>query len=355
MLWVDGLPFNGESSTQFFLKNSVNCLNSSAMREASIIGTMFSIKLSTFPLLALLASLLLTSCGGGSTQAVSTSLSTTQTAAIGTVMPAPAATVTPQPTATITATPEPLALRLGDQTVSLAEFQTSLNQLQQADTTLSKTVKAEDQRKAVIDPLSASLILAQAAFSGGFKLDDNALQAKISAMASQMGGEAALQDWLTHWGYSDASFHQSLRREAAAAWERDQIAAGVPEQAEQIHARQVMVSDADTADRILKRLQTPDVKFDDYAFSYDPQTGGDLGWFPRGYLLEPAVEEAAFALQPGQMSAVIKSGVGYHILHIIDRQQRALSPEVRRALQHKAIDAWLKDQLQKSPVEILVP
>ncbi len=41
--------------------------------------------------------------------------------------------------------------------------------------------------------------------------------------------------------------------------------------------------------------------------------GGDLGWFQRGQML-PQVDEAAFALDPGQLSEPIESPAGYHLV-----------------------------------------
>lgn len=41
--------------------------------------------------------------------------------------------------------------------------------------------------------------------------------------------------------------------------------------------------------------------------------GGDLGWFQRGQML-PQVDEAAFALDPGQLSEPIESPAGYHLI-----------------------------------------
>jgi parvulin-like peptidyl-prolyl isomerase len=147
-----------------------------------------------------------------------------------------------------------------------------------------------------------------------------------------------------------------LRRQLAAAWQRDQLAAAVPTQAEQVHARQILTIDEDIANQALEQVKIPGTNFAVYAYRYDPQSGGDLGWFPRGYLTRPEVEDAAFALQPGEISPVIRSQVGYHIIQVIAREpSRALSPDARRVLQHKALQDWLKSRKDGSKIEILLP
>ena len=53
------------------------------------------------------------------------------------------------------------------------------------------------------------------------------------------------------------------------------------------------------------------------------ERGGDLGWFGRGRMMAQ-FEEAAFKLQPGQISPVVETPYGYHVIKVEDRRQTAL-------------------------------
>jgi len=242
-------------------------------------------------------------------------------------------------------------LRVNQQGVSIAEYQAELAQLQQAQQALGKTAVPEEQRQKVIDNLVDNLLLAQGAAENGYIVDDAALQATVDRL-----GAEAVQAWMASSGYDEAAFRAALRRQIAAAWQRDQIAAAAPTEAEQVHARQILTIDEDIANRALDYVKIPGTNFAAYAYQYDAQTGGDLGWFPRGYLTQPVVEEAAFALQPGEISPVIKSSVGFHILQVIAREPaRLISPDARRVLQHKALQSWLQARRDASQIEILLP
>jgi peptidyl-prolyl cis-trans isomerase D len=53
--------------------------------------------------------------------------------------------------------------------------------------------------------------------------------------------------------------------------------------------------------------------------------GGDLGCFGRGRML-PAFENAAFSLDPGQVSDVVRSDFGYHVIKLASRKEEAYPP-----------------------------
>ncbi len=75
------------------------------------------------------------------------------------------------------------------------------------------------------------------------------------------------------------------------------------------------------AEDILKKLHNG-ASFADLAkkYSEDPGSasqGGDLGYFGRG-VMDPAFEKAVFALSPGQVSGIVRSAFGFHIIKLLD-------------------------------------
>lgn len=68
-------------------------------------------------------------------------------------------------------------------------------------------------------------------------------------------------------------------------------------------------------------LSNPGADFAEVAdrLSDCPGRGGDLGWFPRGQMVEE-FEHIVFAMSPGQTSGIFRSPFGYHIARLIDRK-----------------------------------
>jgi parvulin-like peptidyl-prolyl isomerase len=214
---------------------------------------------------------------------------------------------------------------------------------------------SDDARQAVIDQLIDRLLLAQAARAAGLQADDAKVDERLNNLINQAGGQAAFDTWLATHSFSLELFRQDLKLEIDAGAMRDQIAAAVPTTAEQVQARQILLTDSFSAERLLAQLEggTP---FETLVVNNDPQRLGTLGWFPRGYLLQPEVEEAAFALQPGEHSGVVQSALGYHLIEVLARDAaRQLSPMALLALQLQAVQDWLAQQRAQSAIEISLP
>jgi peptidyl-prolyl cis-trans isomerase C len=237
-----------------------------------------------------------------------------------------------------------MALTVNGEGITYPEFDAEVARYTAAQTALGKTVDSPTATSAVIEDLVAQMLLAQAARSNGFSLDEAGLQARIDALAAQIGGADALSAWEQAHGYTDQIFRSALRRSVESAWMRDKIISGVPSTAEQVHVQQILLYNQDTAQSFLSQINGG-ADFNELALRADPLTRGDLGWVPRGYLLDIKIEEAAFNLQVGTHSDVIATDVGFHILRVLERDPaRQLSPDAYLALQEQALKKWVEEQ-----------
>ncbi len=262
--------------------------------------------------------------------------------------PAPTLTLTPFQPSPI---PPPAAALVNGEIIPLAAYQAELARYQAA---LGVELATSD-RERVLNELIDQALLAQGAYAAGFAITPAQIQGRIAALEASLGGAQTLTGWMAANGFTMESFASQLEHAAAAAWMRDQVAAAVPASAEQVHTRQILHYNAEEAAAALARLNAGE-DFAALAGEFDPVTGGEVGWSPRNILFDPALEEAAFALQPGEYSAVVQTSAGYHIIQVIERQaDRPLAPQALLAWQQRALADWLTAQRAASDIQLLAP
>lgn len=294
--------------------------------------------------------LLLTGCQGDTIDRPAVIVSATAPPGIAAT---PTSFLPPSPETEPSATPTqvPLALMVNGELVTLDAFNLALQRFHEGQPDVP-TGAAFDQ---VLADFIDQILLSQAAAAEGYSLSDEEWAARLAGLTEDAGGEAALDAWLEANLYTRELFEQDLRRSAAAAWMRDRIFESVPHSAEQVRARQVRVNSRTEADEILSQLNSG-TSFDIMIAIYDPEGLGDLGWFPRGVLFEPAIEEAAFTLSVGDYGAVVETSVGYHIVQVTDyAADRPLDPDARYFLQLAALREWLEARRAASEIEVYVP
>ena len=97
--------------------------------------------------------------------------------------------------------------------------------------------------------------------------------------------------------------------------------------------------------------------------SDDPSAamGGDLGWFRRGDMVA-AFEKAAFSLDEGEMSSLVRTRFGYHIILVagraidepppVDKVSGEIRMRLRKDLDRRLTRNWLDDIRRRTYIEI---
>ena len=259
----------------------------------------------------------------------------------------------PTPTTAPSPTPEPLALTVNGEPILLSDYEHELARCQAGKA--SAGFDPTDCPAKVVQQLTEQAVVEQAAAAVGLSVSEAEVDAALNKVTASLGGPGPFNDWLSANQYGSVEFRAALRADLLRARMVAQVTAAVPDTAEQVHAREILVLEAVTADTLLSQIKSgSDFATLALAYSRDLSSraaGGDLGWFPRGLLTMPELEAAAFALQPGETSEVVHSSLGYHIVQVIERDPaRPLSPAAAQAVRAAAWAEWLKAQLAQAVV-----
>lgn len=164
----------------------------------------------------------------------------------------------------------------------------------------------------------------------------------------------------TSTGMSQADYLRLIARpELAKQRVTDTLTSQVKDVQPQVHAFHLLVATKDGADQVRAAI-AGGKSFGDAAKEQSTDTatapnGGDLGWVPRGVMVRE-FEDAAFALQPGQISEPVQTKFGWHVITVTEREEaRPLTTETFDALKQSAYTKWLDGQKTSAAISSDLP
>lgn len=121
---------------------------------------------------------------------------------------------------------------------------------------------------------------------------------------------------------------------------------------EQIHVKHIIVGTRAAAEKAMAELDTGrtfEAVAQEINMDASKERGGDIGWYPRGRLV-PELETAAFALQKGEVSDIVQTRFGFHIIKLEDRRASQVKPfaDVQEEVRLRAIQEIVERQRQEN-------
>ena len=227
--------------------------------------------------------------------------------------------------------PDRVVARAGNIEITAADIAVAM-----ADPALQlRDTSPEDRLDIVITYLVDLRLGAQAAVEAGLGADEDFAR-RLAYFREKM----LLEDYL------QLRIDEVVTEEAARELFETTTAGVEPEQ--EVRARHILVREEEEAIAVIARLEAGE----DFAavardVSQDPgsaRTGGDLGFFTAGRMVAP-FSDAAFALEPGEVSEPVETQFGWHVIKVEERRMTQLpSFEDMR----NQIDNFLTRQAQQS-------
>jgi peptidyl-prolyl cis-trans isomerase C len=203
----------------------------------------------------------------------------------------------------------------------------------------------------VLENLIARELLYQECQKKGIKVDQKEVDGQLTAIKGRFPSEAEFKNALSKMNLTEADLRFQFERDLAIkklldGQIGDKVAVSEKEtrayydgnletfkKPEQVRASHILIKvdpEADEAKKAeartkIESLQTRLKKGEDFGAlakenSEGPSgpKGGDLGFFGRGQMVKP-FEEAAFTMKPGQVSGMVETRFGYHLIMVTDR------------------------------------
>jgi len=253
--------------------------------------------------------------------------------------------------------------------------------------------KLNEMRKRALDSMIDRELLYQETVKTNLTADEAQVEERYQALKQRFGDDAKYQESITAMGLTDKGIREMISRSLVIeTFIQTKVTADVhvneedkrafydnnpnlfqkPEQVEASHILIKTEKDADDAaqQEALKAIQAVQEKVkagEDFAelaktHSQGPSAprGGELGFFGKGQMVKP-FEEAAFAMQPGDVSDIVQTQFGYHLIKVTGRSEASVEAYenvaekiggyLNQQKSKQAFDAYMQDLKKKSEIE----
>lgn len=255
-------------------------------------------------------------------------------------------------------TEEPLAARVNGEPITLAAFVRERERRALGMAVEPATQDAFDAQ--VLAAMIDQVLINQGAANAGIVITDEEIDAELAVQVElAAAGGTTLEEVAAAQLYTMDEY-RAVIRDMLTVQKLSDVVADVSPYAEQVHSRHILVTDQVLARDLIAQIEAG-ADFAQLAtqYSLDSSTarlGGDLDWVSEGDLLQPEVERAIFALEPGELASYpVQSSLGYHVVQTLERvEDRPLSAAALAEKRQNAFLAWLEGQRQMATIERFV-
>lgn len=246
---------------------------------------------------------------------------------------------------------------------------------------------------AILERLVEGELLYQESKKQGVRIDTKAIDGRLAEIKKRFSNDEEYKKTLSQMGITEAEVRDQIDKGLAinqliktkvidkitiSEKESKAFYDSHPElfkQNEQVKARHILIKVAPDADEKAKaeaRKKIEDVQKkvkagEDFAelarkFSEGPsgKNGGDLGYFGRGKMVK-SFEAVAFSMKPGEVSDVVETRFGYHLIKVEDKKQAKplayadvktkLDGHLKQQKEQLEIDKYISDLKKNAKIE----
>ena len=290
--------------------------------------------------------------------------------------------------------PETVIATINDQPVTRANLDQEIGSMIRRMSDRPLPPEAVDQLRPQLEPqaleqLALKVQLEAYADTNGVTVPEASPAAEIAKLKSRFPDESSFEQALSSQGMTIDSLKQEIKKEMILSFAVEHYMKTVPDPTTESmetyykdHAADYGSGESVTASHILVGITPEDtgtekeakqdkaedlrkqlVDGSDFAalakeHSSCPsgQRGGDLGTFERGQMV-PAFESAAFALKPGEISEVVETQFGYHVIRVSEHTQGVTPPfsevqdQVEKTMREASLESWFQGLIAQAKIE----